>query len=332
MARIQDTGRARSRTEQAPLPYGIRYAREPIEEMLQDFHLLTGIRVAYFPLPQFPAHVESSDDANLSQMERIYASPAIPAEISLFCAAIRKDPAINKRCQACDREAFGRAHAMGEPVLYRCHTGLMEAVAPVLDAGRCLGYLMMGQILDSPPTSKAWSETIGKFPHGTVVDPSWEAAFYRLPHMSFDRIQAAFRLLTRQARFLLTSSWVRAQSMPLLARLEEEIMRSPVVSRRTTELARALQISPSRLTHVVKEQTGCSVTQFSHRLRLSLAKSLLLTTEESVGEIAEKAGWQDSRYFARVFRREVGVTAQQFRSSFVHTATVASLSLQGTDV
>lgn len=30
--------------------YGIAYAREPIREMLQDFHLLTGIRVAYYPI------------------------------------------------------------------------------------------------------------------------------------------------------------------------------------------------------------------------------------------------------------------------------------------
>ncbi len=293
--------------------------------------MLTGIRVAYYPMPQLPGHGEDVDASGEGLLEGVHASPAIPVEISPFCAAIRKDPAINKRCQTCDREAFGRAHAMGEPVLYRCHTGLMEAVAPVLDEDRCLGYLMMGQILDNPPTIKAWTETNLKFPQDTVVDPSWEAAFYRLPYLSFDRIGAAFRLLTRQARFLLTSSWVRAQSMPLIARLEEEIMRSPVISRRTSELAQALQISPSRLTHVIKEQTGCSVTQFSHRLRLSLAKSLLLSTEEPVGEIAEKAGWQDSRYFARIFRREVGTTAQQFRSSFVHTTTVASLSLQEAD-
>ena len=308
--------------------YGIAYAREPIREMLQDFHLLTGIRVAYYPISTYPDIGQASRTFGLASEERIRSGPVIPEKVSSFCDSIRKDPVLDARCRTCDWNAFRKAETSGEPILYHCHAGLLEAVAPILDGDRCLGYLMMGQILDRPPDTAAWRATTRSFPPETVIDPAWVDAFHQLHHMSVDRIQASFRLLTRQARYILSSAWVRSLSMPLLARLEEEIKHNMEQSPGTSALASALGMSASRLTHVVKELTGHSVTQFSRNLRLTMAKDLIQGTRQSLQEIAGRTGWQDARYFSRVFRQQTGLSPQEFRSRFVHLPAESSLPLQ----
>jgi YesN/AraC family two-component response regulator len=48
-------------------------------------------------------------------------------------------------------------------------------------------------------------------------------------------------------------------------------------------------------------------------LRISKAKELLKNTDKSVVEIAELIGYNDSNYFFRVFKKNTGVTPQQYR-------------------
>lgn len=257
----------------------------------------------------------------------VRCGPVYPEHIADFCAGIRQHPLLEERCLHCDRQAFVAAQATRAPILYRCHMGLLEAVAPILDGDRCLGYLMMGQILDRIPDGSAFEAIRRRTPANIPIDPTWEKAFNRLNHLTEDKIQAAFRLLTRQAQLILTSEWVQTRSMPLLLRLEAAIREHPDAPMRTADLARRIGLSPSRLTHVVKEQTGRTVTQFYRAVRMHQARDMLRRTGKPVRDIARETGWQDPQYFARVFKSETGETPQAYRSRFVHAATVSSLSL-----
>ncbi|MBY9081749.1 response regulator [Paenibacillus sp. HN-1] len=49
-------------------------------------------------------------------------------------------------------------------------------------------------------------------------------------------------------------------------------------------------------------------------MRLELAKSLLLETDDPVSEIACKSGFEDDRYFSRFFRERVGKLPSQYRA------------------
>lgn len=59
---------------------------------------------------------------------------------------------------------------------------------------------------------------------------------------------------------------------------------------------------------------GTSPVRFLTAYRLSVAKELLSNTELPVARVAELCGFASSYYFARVFRKEIGVTPHAWRS------------------
>jgi AraC-like DNA-binding protein len=58
---------------------------------------------------------------------------------------------------------------------------------------------------------------------------------------------------------------------------------------------------------------GVSYHQDCIHARISYAKFLLLTTQLSVSAIAAQCGYKEDNYFLRQFRRETGLTPNQFR-------------------
>ncbi|HEY8520553.1 MAG TPA: helix-turn-helix domain-containing protein [Gammaproteobacteria bacterium] len=62
--------------------------------------------------------------------------------------------------------------------------------------------------------------------------------------------------------------------------------------------------------------TGMTPLEYVHTLRLEEAKHALETTELPVEAIANQAGYEDSSFFGRLFRRKVGLTPAQYRRRF----------------
>lgn len=79
------------------------------------------------------------------------------------------------------------------------------------------------------------------------------------------------------------------------------------------DLARQVGLSPSRFAHLYRAATGESPLQGLLRLRVGQAKRLLLHTDEPAGRIGAALGFASPTYFARVFRRQTGVTPSAWR-------------------
>jgi AraC family transcriptional regulator of arabinose operon len=79
------------------------------------------------------------------------------------------------------------------------------------------------------------------------------------------------------------------------------------------EIARHCGLSPSRFSHLFKQQLQLTPRQFSEKLRLELAQQLLANTSLSVREVAFKAGFEDPLYFSRRFMRAFGRTPGESR-------------------
>lgn len=62
-----------------------------------------------------------------------------------------------------------------------------------------------------------------------------------------------------------------------------------------------------------KTITGVSPVVYLARLRMSHAATLLAGTSLPVAEIAAAAGYDDFRYFSRVFKKHHGMTPSQYR-------------------
>lgn len=70
-----------------------------------------------------------------------------------------------------------------------------------------------------------------------------------------------------------------------------------------TEAARLVSLSPNYFCSVFKKVTGKTLKEYIHTLRTQEAEQLLLTTDLSIGQIAEAVGFSNLTYFGRVFKK-----------------------------
>jgi AraC family transcriptional regulator, transcriptional activator of pobA len=82
-----------------------------------------------------------------------------------------------------------------------------------------------------------------------------------------------------------------------------------------SDVARALNYSPSHLTSLVRKCTGRPVTAWIIERRILAARERLLASNEPVASIAEAVGFRDVGYFARRFARANGASPAQWRTT-----------------
>ncbi|RUS48533.1 AraC family transcriptional regulator [Cohnella sp. AR92] len=78
-------------------------------------------------------------------------------------------------------------------------------------------------------------------------------------------------------------------------------------------LARSLHLSPFYASHLFKEETGNTLTQYVMARRVREACLLLTTTDMPISQIARISGFNSSAYFCNQFKKKTGVSPQQFR-------------------
>ena len=84
---------------------------------------------------------------------------------------------------------------------------------------------------------------------------------------------------------------------------------------RLKELALRLATSPERLTRMFASRFGVPASQYLKRAQIIEAKRLLRTTSLPLNDIAYACGFGTRASFYRAFRRSVGTTPGNFRSS-----------------
>ncbi|MDU0202415.1 MULTISPECIES: AraC family transcriptional regulator [Paenibacillus] len=82
---------------------------------------------------------------------------------------------------------------------------------------------------------------------------------------------------------------------------------------RLEHMASELHLSPYHLSHLFKECTGSSISDYVTARRMQQAVMLLTSTEQSIAQIAENIGITNSSYFCKMFKSRMGSTPHQFR-------------------
>lgn len=79
-----------------------------------------------------------------------------------------------------------------------------------------------------------------------------------------------------------------------------------------TELAGRFYLNMNYLSDQFTKKTGCTFTQYRNKLRVARARSLLDAGWQPA-DVARKVGFEDVRYFARVFQQTTGITPMRYR-------------------
>jgi len=78
-------------------------------------------------------------------------------------------------------------------------------------------------------------------------------------------------------------------------------------------LAQSLALSPRYLSDLLKQETGKTAIDLIHIFLVTEAKNLLLSANHNVGEIAYLLGFDNSSYFTKLFKKEVGINPLEFK-------------------
>ena len=78
-------------------------------------------------------------------------------------------------------------------------------------------------------------------------------------------------------------------------------------------MAEQLHLSPRYLSDLLKQETGKTAIDLIHISLISEAKNLLKSADQSVAEIAYILGFENPPYFSRLFKKEVGMSPNQFK-------------------
>ncbi len=79
-------------------------------------------------------------------------------------------------------------------------------------------------------------------------------------------------------------------------------------------LAEQFYVNPSYLSRLFKEETGLIFTRYLMHLRLEQAKHLLDSTYMKVYEISQSVGYEDVKYFNKIFKDATGFTPIEYRN------------------
>ncbi|MBP1993623.1 helix-turn-helix domain-containing protein [Paenibacillus eucommiae] len=191
------------------------------------------------------------------------------------------------------------------------------------------GWLVLFIVLNGEHVDSCWSfirEQLGSvavfetdaFVIRYLVRLYWEAYLGHL-NDGFQSAGAAYQFLTELYR---TAHIMPPQpsAKPELVRQIVELMENDY--RTLTgldDLADRLDVSKFHITRTFHHHTGSTIMQYLTKLRINRAIELLLNSNHTMEYIAQEIGYQNSKYFTKVFREHTSMPPGKYRNIYTRS-------------
>ncbi|MFC0776260.1 helix-turn-helix domain-containing protein [Terrimonas alba] len=84
------------------------------------------------------------------------------------------------------------------------------------------------------------------------------------------------------------------------------------------DMALQLNISSRYLSDLLKQETGKTALEHIHIFLVNEAKNLLVGSDNTIAETAYRLGFENPPYFSRLFKKEVGLSPNEYREKFLN--------------
>lgn len=268
---------------------------EKLYEVIKAFYTITQIKIAVY-------------DLNFEEIA------AYPREQRGLCALMTTYEEAENCCRTTTSQLFARCRdAGGGTVSHKCHAGLTEVAAPLLDNGQAIGYVIFGQITDDPDKRHFAGDVILRCqPYGFPEEQLRQLA-NEIRFVSTEQIKALSFVLSMITSYIVANHLAYASDQPLAHRIMDEIHSNPAADLSVNALCRRFGISRSMLYQIMAPFMPDGIAEYVKKLRLEKAEKLLRDTDLAVWQIAEMIGFRNYEYFLRCFKKYTGISAGQFR-------------------
>ena len=267
-----------------------------LPELMENFYTLTGIRIVLFD----------------SEFNEILSFPS--NEVS-FCSLLRTDKKFDALCKESDKFSFEKCRKIHSLCIYKCHAGLIEATAPIMQNNAIIGYIMFGQITDIKDKDAVYNfadNLCQKYPLSVTIPNKLKKIKYK----SSKQIIATSKILDACTSYIMLKEMIKAQNEQLIEMISNYVDIHMHERIYVEDICRALDISRTQLYEETKQYTNGGIASFIKIKRLNKAKELVTGTSMSVSEISDKTGFSDYNYFLRVFKKHYGISPKKMRKTY----------------
>ena len=236
---------------------GMSIDRQKLQELLRDFRTLTGICISFW---------YHGDEWSVIG-DTVYASP--------FCALLRQNETLRHDCEYCDARGLNHARETGEVCRLVCHAGLHEYTYPVQEAGRTLGYFMIGQVQLPGDGGGPPSEAVERWRALGMDVQEMQRLYHQLPVMTSEKMLSACHMLDALAKYVYIQGMIRRTEPPLCKKIMTYVRSNLARPMTLDSIAAALNVSRSTLCHTVRNEMNTSMIELIRRMRVEKVVSLL---------------------------------------------------------
>ena len=106
------------------------------------------------------------------------------------------------------------------------------------------------------------------------------------------------------------------QSNTLIEQFKELILSDYSKLYTISHYASKLNVREEKLNETCKKMLGISSKQYLLNLKITEAKRLLIYSDCNISEITYQIGFEDSSYFARIFKKKTGLSPSTFLKKY----------------
>lgn len=229
-----------------------------------------------------------------------------------FCAAVKNAPGGLERCLSCDAAALREMNATQKMKKYRCHCGLIEVALPVVENGRVIASILLGQFLDETPREKQWRRSLSLlkwFPDAEGLFDSYGC----LRQVSSEELTSLIEIVHACIAEVRLQGMLSAARMSDGRRLKDYVLQHYSRPITLDELCGHLHMGRSKLFELCHREFQKTPGELILEARIDAARELLENPKLTTAEIAQAVGFPDASYFCQRFRRVCGKTPTEYR-------------------
>jgi two-component system, response regulator YesN len=137
-----------------------------------------------------------------------------------------------------------------------------------------------------------------------------------VPETDFTRIEEKIHRLLDSSVYIV-GQYKKTASPDLVIRCKDIMDANYNKEISLQEVAEIIGVSAAHLSRVVKKELGKNFTEYIVDLRMEKAKNMLELTNFKVMDISKTVGYDNPDYFSRIFKRQCGITPQDYRHRFL---------------
>lgn len=227
-----------------------------------------------------------------------------------FCTILEKQPHLRQKCDQCVEELCSACALSKQPSIYKCHAGLTEVAAPLIDNGIIIGYVIYGQITNEPDQDLFIRDVLTHCERYGLPPEEVKESLKHVRYYTNAQLSSTLEIINALISYILLKRLMYVSQKPTELLLVEYIEQHLTCDLSVPTLCKEFALSKSELYSCTKTYMPQGIAKYVRWRRIEAAKDEILKhPEKPLWQIAEETGFDNYDYFLRIFKAQTGVSA-----------------------